>query len=80
MKMKKNGSSIPPAFSGFRIAQVSDLYNAEFEKNNATLPRMLSENKPDIIVITEDLVDSAHTGSRHSSCLCKRGCPVLKPI
>ena len=37
---------IPAAFSGFRIAQVSDLHNAEFGKGNNTLLRMLAESKP----------------------------------
>ena len=54
-------SRIPPAFSGFRIAQVSDLHNAEFGEGNATLLKMLSECEPDIIVITGDLVDAYHT-------------------
>ena len=52
---------IPPAFSGFRIAQVSDLHNAEFGEGNAELLQMLSECAPDIIVITGDLVDSSRT-------------------
>lgn len=56
-----SSNRIPSAFSGFRIAQVSDLHNAEFGKNNTELLQMLSENKPDIIVITGDLVDSQHT-------------------
>lgn len=56
-----SNSRIPSAFSGFRIAQVSDLHNAEFGRNNATLLRMLSENEPDIIVITGDMVDFSHT-------------------
>ena len=56
-----SGGRIPPAFSGFRIAQVSDLHNAEFGKDNAALLRMLSESEPDMIVITGDLVDSSHT-------------------
>ncbi len=56
-----SSNRIPSAFSGFRIAQVSDLHNAEFGKNNTKLLQMLSENKPDIIVITGDLVDSQHT-------------------
>ena len=54
-------SRIPSAFSGFRIAQVSDLHNAEFGEGNATLLKMLSECEPDIIVITGDLVDANHT-------------------
>lgn len=52
---------IPAAFSGFRIAQVSDLHNAEFGENNVRLLELLSESRPDIIVITGDLVDSGHT-------------------
>ncbi len=59
--IKISGSRIPAAFSGFRIAQISDLHNAEFGKGNKKLLELLSENKPDIIVITGDLVDAGHT-------------------
>lgn len=52
---------IPEAFSGFRIAQISDLHNAKFGENNEVLLQKLTECKPDIIVITGDLVDSSHT-------------------
>ena len=53
-----SSSRLPPSFSSFRIAQVSDLHNAEFGENNTKLLQMLSENKPDIIAITGDLVDA----------------------
>ena len=56
-----SSSHIPAAFSGFRIAQISDLHNAEFGKNNAELLKLLSESRPDIIVITGDLIDANHT-------------------
>lgn len=56
-----SSSRIPPAFSGFRIAQVSDLHNAEFGEGNAELLQMLSECDPDIIVITGDFVDASRT-------------------
>ncbi len=56
-----SSSHIPAAFSGFRIAQVSDLHNAEFGRNNAELLSLLSESRPDIIVITGDLIDANHT-------------------
>lgn len=59
--VKISSSRIPAAFSGFRIAQVSDLHNAEFGKGNKELLELLSESKPDIIVITGDLVDAKHT-------------------
>lgn len=52
---------IPDAFSGFRIAQVSDLHNAEFGEDNEKLITMLSQTDPDIIVITGDLIDSRRT-------------------
>jgi predicted MPP superfamily phosphohydrolase len=52
---------VPSAFSGFRIAQISDLHNAEFGEENAELLKLLRASSPDIIVITGDLVDSYHT-------------------
>lgn len=52
---------IPEAFSGFRIAQVSDLHNAEFGEGNEKLITMLAQTDPDIIVLTGDLVDSRNT-------------------
>ena len=52
---------IPEAFTGFRIAQISDLHNAEFGEGNEKLIELLSQTDPDIIVITGDLIDSRHT-------------------
>ena len=52
---------LPASFSGFRIAQVSDLHNAKFGKDNVRLLQMLSECQPDMIAITGDLIDANHT-------------------
>lgn len=52
---------IPQGFEGFRIAQVSDLHNAEFGEGNEKLIQLLSETDPGIIVLTGDLIDSRHT-------------------
>lgn len=52
---------IPEAFNGFRIAQVSDLHNAELGENNSILIELLSQTDPDIIVLTGDLIDSRQT-------------------
>jgi predicted MPP superfamily phosphohydrolase len=49
---------IPSEFNGFRIAQVSDLHNAEFGEGNADLLALLSESDPDIIVFTGDQIDA----------------------
>ena len=55
------GECLPEAFDGFRIVQISDLHNAEFGKNNEKLLSMIKEAKPNIIVITGDMIDSRHT-------------------
>jgi len=54
-------SRIPDSFDGFEIAQISDLHNAEFGDKNKDLLVLLSQIKPDIIVLTGDLIDSRHT-------------------
>lgn len=47
---------IPEPFSGFRIAQISDLHNATFGRDNQRLLNRLRRIDPDIIVITGDVV------------------------
>lgn len=56
-----SGGRLPAAFDGYRIAQVSNLHNDELGKNNEKLLSMLADTKPDIIVITGDLIDSRDT-------------------
>ena len=52
---------IPEAFTGFRIAQVSDLHNKDFGEGYGQLLTLLSRINPDIIVVTGDLIDSRQT-------------------
>lgn len=54
-------TNLPSAFDGYKIAQVSDLHNAEMGEDNADLLGALSKAEPDIIVVTGDLVDSRKT-------------------
>lgn len=56
-----NSDQIPESFTGFRIAQVSDLHNAEFGEGNSNLIELLAQTNPDIIVLTGDLIDSRRT-------------------
>lgn len=56
-----SSNRIPAGFSGYRIAQVSDLHNAEFGAGNTKLLQTISESTPNIIVITGDLIDMNHT-------------------
>lgn len=53
--------TLPNDFRGYKIVQVSDLHNAEFGNNNEDLLSLIKEQKPDIIVITGDVVDSRRT-------------------
>ena len=52
---------LPDSFDGYRIAQVSDLHNAELGEDNKKLLNMLREAQPDMIAITGDLIDSYDT-------------------
>lgn len=52
---------IPEGFSGYTITQVSDLHNALFGKDNERLIGKIRETKPDIIVITGDVIDQNRT-------------------
>ena len=56
-----SSSELPDAFDGYRIAQVSNLHNAEFGDGNERLLKMLREAEPDMIAITGDLIDSRRT-------------------
>lgn len=58
---KLRAETILPEFSGFRIAHVSDLHNAEIGERNCRLLSALREAEPDIIAITGDILDSRRT-------------------
>lgn len=52
---------LPASFDGLRILQVSDLHNTEFGKGNERLLFLLRQSKPDLILLTGDLVDFKRT-------------------
>ena len=75
-KYTVRNSRIPESFSGFRIAQVSDLHNAEFGENNKQLLKKLKKAEPDIIVITGDLIDSGETNVQIAVDFCKEAVEI----
>ncbi|MGG0655510.1 metallophosphoesterase [Rummeliibacillus pycnus] len=48
---------LPKKMEGLRIVQISDLHHAQFGDNQEELIQKVSEQKPDLILITGDLVD-----------------------
>ena len=48
--------NLPQSFDGYRVVQLSDLHMAEFGEDNEKLIGNVTEQKPDIIVITGDLL------------------------
>ena len=60
-KYNIKSEKIPESFDGFRIVQVSDLHNTEFDKYNSTVVSPVFHAEPDIIVITGDMIDSRNT-------------------
>ncbi len=52
---------IPAEFDGFTIAQISDLHNKNFGKEQERIVSKLAEIQPDLILITGDMIDSRKT-------------------
>ena len=50
-------ANLPEAFSGYRIAVISDLHGREFLSGNRYLLSEVKKSKPDIICICGDLID-----------------------
>lgn len=50
-------AALPAGFDGLRIAHLSDLHGHEYGHHSSRLAGMVAEMKPDLIVITGDLVD-----------------------
>ena len=49
---------LPSEFDGYKIVQLSDLHTMEFGKDNRRLVRRVAEQKPDMIALTGDYIES----------------------
>lgn len=50
-------AGLPAGFDGYRIVHLSDLHGHEFGDGNETLLSRVAEQKPDLIVLTGDIID-----------------------
>ena len=71
-------ASLPEAFSGIRIVQLSDLHGAEFGRENRRLLRAVADAAPDLIAITGDLADGETDLDRTEPLL--EGLTALAPV
>ncbi|HMM06388.1 MAG TPA: metallophosphoesterase [Clostridiales bacterium] len=60
-KISVAGKALPSSFTGFVIAHISDLHNAEFGSNQKNLLKAITAASPDLIAVTGDLIDSRRT-------------------
>lgn len=54
-------SNLPEAFNGYKILQITDFHCKEFGDKEKPLIKMAKRVDPDIIVLTGDIVDEAHS-------------------
>ncbi len=72
-------SKLPSSYEGFKIVQISDLHNENFGNKQDLLIDKIVSQKPDLIVITGDLIDSSHPDLEHVMTLIN-GIKNLAPI
>lgn len=67
---------VPAALDGLVIAQVSDLHDAVLGKDNADIVSLIEKRRPDIIVMTGDMVDSNRGNVERSVALAEKLCQI----
>ena len=51
-------NALPREFEGYRVVQVSDLHDARLGAGNARVIELVKQARPDLIVVTGDIIDS----------------------
>jgi predicted MPP superfamily phosphohydrolase len=54
-----SSTKLDKAFDGFKILQLSDLHSKQFGNDNRKLIRRINDEKPDIIVMTGDMINTS---------------------
>lgn len=70
---------LPDNFDNFKIIHLSDLHNKVFGKNNAPLLRNIADEKPDLIIMTGDMISHSAPNTEQFLTLVKnlrRLCPI----
>jgi predicted MPP superfamily phosphohydrolase len=57
---------LPSAFDGYRIVQISDLHERRFGPQQSRLMQAIREARPDLIVVTGDIINARWTRARNS--------------
>ena len=70
---------LPESFDGYRIVQVSDLHNNVYGPNQSYLLAKIREARPDVIVITGDLIDR-NTANVDNAMLLINGAVKIAPV
>lgn len=63
---RMQSDKLPSGFDRYRIVQLSDLHSKMFGDNQSRLVRKVSKLKPDLIVVTGDLVDARRYNEENS--------------
>ena len=65
-------SRIPKNFDGYRIVQLSDLHNKQFGENQSALVSEIKKAKPNLLLLTGDMIDGRKTNMAISLELTKQ--------
>ena len=70
-RMTVTSSRLPEAFDGYRVVQVADLHGKAFGNEQERLLNKIDREKPDLVVMTGDLIDSRRNGEEAALTLMK---------
>lgn len=73
------GRDLPPSFEGYRIVQISDLHNKKFAFDNAGFMEKIRSLKPDLILLTGDIVDASTHTDYDAALLFMQQVPKIAP-